>query len=639
MLTAPSLDAAAIAVDASNPVLAFAADELRRHLAVGGGAGNIGAAITCDEGENDAFTVTVGEDSLQIRGDNPRGVMNGVYWLLEQIGHTWVEPGKDGSAFVPGKSLAEGEYRQVPSFPRRTLILGQDALHDEWSDWMEWASRNRYNDIFFHDTPPSVWDRGGKHRPATAEELDADRKGWLFERWDADGERIIAEARRRGLTLQFGGHHLPTLVPPEEFERHPDWFPVRNGARDPKYNLCTATPELHGYLARRTEAFLERFPGADIYHMWGDDIRGGGWCNCATCGAMSASDQALLATNLMAETVARVLPGAKVAHLAYHDTLEPPTIEPRENVTALFAPRERCYAHAIDDAACQRNRPDYWEPFTRFAGLFPAGRMQVFEYYSDAILFKGLAPTHLQVLPRDAQAYASAGVWNMGNLMVGDRPWVGPPWHAWWTARCLWDAQADANADLALFCAAVDRTNTKARAQDTETPPLPRSRERGPGGEGAPVAYYRTAGEAYRQILELHDLEPLPRHDVLDYSDTPRRTLTAKAAELRRAAEDLASLAGDTTLHEAERTQADFVAALAAHLAHRLTAWDAAHKGDRAHEGDRAHTLSALAAAETALAQIHAWDAQHNTPAYAVISRPMRRAMAYHLAQIRALLG
>jgi hypothetical protein len=617
MLTAADLSRD-IVFDASDPVLLFAAEELRHQLNLAASPGTASITLQAGSGEADGFTVAIDRGSALVHGDNSRGALNGVYWLLEQLGFAWPDPftpatllplsagARRGGRGV--RSIAAGEYRETPAFSRRTLILGQDALHDDWPAWIEWASRNRYNDVFFHDTPPSVWDRGGKQRPTTADELDADRKGWMFERWDADGPRIAAEARKRGLTLQFGGHHLPTLLPRDEFERHPDWFPLRNGARNPKYNVCTATPELREYLARRTEDFLTRFPGADVYHMWADDIRGGGWCECATCGAMSPSDQALLATNLVAEAVARALPSAKVAHLAYHDTLEPPTIEPHENVTALFAPRERCYAHAIDDSACERNVPDYWEPFMRFARLFPAGRMQVFEYYSDAILFKGLAPTHLWTLPGDARAYQSAGVWNIGNLMVGDRPWVGPAWHAWWTARRMWHTSADFQSELAVFCGAAYGEHAAGMVQ-----------------------YYRAAEEAYRRILDLHDLEPKPRHDVLDYSDAPRGTLTRKAADLRGAVATLASLA-TRELAGSERTQAAFVTALASHLAHRLTAWD------RAHEGARDATLAALAEAETALADIKLWDARHNTPAYAVVARTMRRAMAWHIDEIRRLL-
>src|SRR5688500_9623227 len=150
--------------------------------------------LDADALESDAFTITVRPDAVRIHGDSPRGALNGAYSLLERLGFAWPDPfaspsdERFGAATVEERmrgELREGTYHQAPAFPRRTLILGQDALHDDWPAWMEWASRNRYNDIFFHDTPPSVWDRAGKPRPTTADEIDADRKGWMFERWDS----------------------------------------------------------------------------------------------------------------------------------------------------------------------------------------------------------------------------------------------------------------------------------------------------------------------------------------------------------------------------------------------------------------------------------------------------------------------
>ncbi|MGH2627270.1 MAG: hypothetical protein ACRDHY_11535, partial [Anaerolineales bacterium] len=152
MLTAASLDPAAIAVDSPGPVLAFAAEELRSHLPPGSRQRDVAVRISSGDGDVDGFVVSVHDGDVAIRGGNPRGALNGAYWLLEQLGYAWVEPGDRGTRFVAGKSLAAGEYHETPAFPLRTLILGQDALHDDWPGWLEWASRNRYNDIFFHDT-------------------------------------------------------------------------------------------------------------------------------------------------------------------------------------------------------------------------------------------------------------------------------------------------------------------------------------------------------------------------------------------------------------------------------------------------------------------------------------------------------
>ncbi|HEX6032413.1 MAG TPA: hypothetical protein VFY90_13355, partial [Tepidiformaceae bacterium] len=132
------------------------------------------------------------------------------------------------------------------------------------------------------------------------------------------------------------------------------------------------------------------------------------------------------------------------------------------------------------------------------------------------------------------------------------------------------------------------------------------------------------------------DLQPLSRHDVLDYSDQPRETLTLKARELRHAAAALLALsngipAGNGRL-AAERSQSVFVADLARHLAHRLTAWESALAGDR----DAAR--HELELAEAALGDIQRWDNDHNIAAYGNITLRMRRAMAYYLEEIRRLL-
>ncbi|MGI8925418.1 MAG: DUF4838 domain-containing protein [Tepidiformaceae bacterium] len=603
-----------------DPVVGFAANELRAHLAsLGAGPRTAAGRIILEagQGEQDGFTLSVHERELRLSGDNARGLLNAAYWVLEGLGFGWVEPGERGACFAAGASLAEGTYRETPSFPVRTLILGQDALHDDWPVWLEWASRNRFNDLFFHDTPPSVLGRPTP-RPAAAEALAADGRGWLFERWDADRPAIVAAARERGMTLQFGGHHLAALMPRSHFETNPEWFPLRGGHRDRRHNLCMSSPRAMDCLRDAAEGFHARFAGAGVYHFWADDIRGGGWCECPGCERLSPADQALRATN----QVAAALPRVRVAHLVYHDTLEPPrATEPRENVVLLWAPRNRCFAHAITGASCAKNRDENWAPFQGLRELSreSAAPLHLFEYYSDAILFKGLAPPHLSVLPADARAYAAAGAVNLQDLVVGDRPWMGPPWHAWWAARCAWDAASSAAAALERFCALAF-----------------------PGASTAMAAYYGAIERASLLFLDLHDLARVPRHDVLDFSDSPRATLALKATEALQAAGRLAAaeamltgLVCDTPAANArldsERIQARFVTASAGHLASRTAAWDAALAGRR----DAASSL--LRAAERHLAAILDWDARWNEPGYAVVTRGMRRAIRFHTDSVAAL--
>ena len=616
MVTVRELAGAPITVGAGVPP--HAVEEWRLHLArIAGEAAGDGLAevrIEAGGGAGDGFDVSVQGQRLTVAGDSPRGAINGVAWTLEKLGFGWPEPAAVNVAFRSGGELADGEYRQEPSFARRTLILGQDAFHDEWRDWLEWASRNRMNCVFFHDTPPSRFRPPGSELPTTAGERSGDGGGWLFERWDADGAAIREATAERHMTLQFGGHHLPTLLPRERHEEHPDWFPLRNSVRDSRYNLCVSAPGAITAIQAAAREFVERFAGADVYHFWGDDIRGGGWCSCGGCAMRSPSAQALTATNAIAEALESR--GIEVAHLAYHDTLvSPEPVAPRENVQLLFAPRERDYSVAINAAECARNAVEHWRPLLDAAPAF-GGRLSVFEYYSDSILFKGLAPPHLMTMPADLRAYAAAGVTDMQNLLVSDRPWVGPPFHAWLTSRAMWDANLDVEAAVDEFCAIAFAGHATAMA-----------------------SYYRESDKAMRNLLALHDTQQGPRHDVLDFHESPRQSFRAKAAEALDAVGQLERTAGAMPTRSAddrlsrEREQARFVTAMARHLASRTAALDAALDGRRS--GAAAH----LEDARTALAAVEAWDAEHNTAAFAIITHGMRRGARYHLRQVERVLA
>src|SRR5207245_1160306 len=151
-----------------------------------------------------------------------------------------------------------------------------------------------------------------------------------------------------------GGHVLVELLPRALFATHPEYFPrAAGGGRSDLGNVCTASPGALAVVRERALAARAALPGATDFHLWGLDLAGGGWCACPQCRGLSPADQALAACNAVADTLG---PGGRVFHLAYHDTLEPPrAVRPDPRVWAEFAPRERCYAHALDDPACATN--------------------------------------------------------------------------------------------------------------------------------------------------------------------------------------------------------------------------------------------------------------------------------------------
>ncbi len=560
-------------------------------------------------------SIDVAEDAITVAAGDAAGYRAGATWLRERLGLLAVRPGLEVRDPAPG-GVARGRHEAAPAFAVRGVVLGCDGLHEAWREWLPFAARNGLNAVFFHDTPPSPLERpAGAARPRTREEAAADGHGWLFTLWEAEGGEIRREAERLGLRLEFGGHHLSSLLPRELFEVHPEWFPERGGERRREHNLCVSAAGALAALQNGAREFFTRFPGMDVYHLWGDDLRAGGWCRCTGCADLSPADQALRATNAIAEVLADVAPGAWVAHLAYHDTIgAPATVVPRENVLAVWAPRNRCYAHAIDAPGCRRNA----EHVAQLAALvrqFGGDRVRVFEYYSDGILFKWMAPPHLEVLGRDLAAYRSLGVGGIHNLAVGPRPWSGPTWHAWWFARCAWQGGGDPEAELARFC-------------------------RASFGEAAAAfaAAYRRVDRACRLLFERGELEPGGRFDVLDYGDTPRGALHAVAERAAEALQEFVAAAAELPLAApgAGMEAIDELAATVAagmHLAERVIGWD------RALSGQVAEAAEHLRLAEVYLRSLRDWYHAHAGPAYGSLGEWMLRSARWHTDRAWALAG
>src|SRR5260370_25460760 len=107
-----------------------------------------------------------------------------------------------------------------------------------------------------------------------------------------------------------------------------------------------------------------------------------------------------------------------VAYVAYHDKFEPhPGLKPLDNVWFEWAPRERCYSHAIDDPLCEIN-PRYLDSLKRYIEIFD-GRGHIFEYYADAILFGGPGFATPAIVASHLRAYHRLGLTSVSCLTFG----------------------------------------------------------------------------------------------------------------------------------------------------------------------------------------------------------------------------
>ncbi|MBX0331042.1 DUF4838 domain-containing protein [Oscillochloris sp. ZM17-4] len=449
-----------IELESDSPVARFAAEELRRTLRRIGApdlpvlARADGPRILMRHGPGgDGFLRAPDAGGLVLRGDGPRGLLYATYDLLEALGCRWVAPGPDGERLprhervtLPAAGLADR-----PALAGRGLIIGHDHFLSEAKPWVEWAARARLSAIFIHTIG-----RG----PA----MGACR----LASWRARRRAILPLIAARGLDLELGGHHLSDLVPRRLFRERPELFRHDGARRTPDYNFCPSHPETQAVLRERGAAFFAAYPEAQIYHLWPDDVLGGGWCHCPRCAGLAPADQALLAANTLGEALAALRPDARVSYLAYHDTEDAPrAMRPHPQVELIFAPRPRSYGQSIGDPASPINAP-YAARLAENIALFGQGgafkrgepslenlpRSSVFEYYLDGILFKSSLPPLPELIAADLAHYRDAGVGSVHALMTGDRPWVSAPLNAHLFARLAWSPEQDVAALVAGYAAA-----------------------------------------------------------------------------------------------------------------------------------------------------------------------------------------
>ena len=366
-----------------------------------------GAESTHREGsifEGDSFEVSRHRRAITIRARSERGLIHAGADLLEKLGARFAVGVTPSYPHIDARELAAIEpYRVTPAFTRRAFVSDIMSWNYNFADRLELHIR--------HDREFIPW--------MTRRGINA----FSYIRHAHDTRLKIDEIApilsERGIDAEYGGHVLQLLLPREQFEKNPDFFSAGDdGERMPIGNLCVSNPEALAIVSRGALAYVREHPENKLLHIWGADVRRGAWCRCGRCRELSPQIQYMNVVNAIAEELGDDAKAPPVAYLAYHDTLEPhPGLKPHQNVWFEWAPRERCYSHAIDDSACEIN-PHYLESLKRYIEIFE-GRGHVFEYYADAILFGGLGFATPAIIARDLRCYRALGITSISCLTFG----------------------------------------------------------------------------------------------------------------------------------------------------------------------------------------------------------------------------
>ncbi len=351
------------------------------------------------------FTIEPGADAIMVRGDTSSALLRGVYRLLQELGCEWSVRGRlyETVPTAATETFCLRAYRSAPRF--QSVVYCSDI-------------------ITWHYTQPELL----RERIVEDEELadwmaKTGATSFFFIRHPFDTKSAIEELQKsfstRGITVEVGGHVLPTLLDRQWFPRHPEYFPLTHGGRRSETgNLCVSHPRARALVAEQAGHFLTAAGYAGALHIWGADVFGGGWCHCTHCEKLSPQEQSIVVCNAIAERLENAGVRVPIYYLAYHDTIEPRLrIEPHPMVWCEFAPRERCYGHHIGDRECGVNE-HYRAALESYIQLF-RGRVRAFEYYGDAILFFGCLVPIPRVIASDLATYEALGVREVSFLQFG----------------------------------------------------------------------------------------------------------------------------------------------------------------------------------------------------------------------------
>lgn len=417
----------------AHPAVAFAAEELRRYLRRMTGTdvpvhdrSEVGGRTTLTIGmspvpgqtprlrERGTYAIRTESRQISLFGGSPRALLAAAYALLEQAGCAW--------------SLHDAAEESVPDRRGQATVGLADALHSPpfqlrgyCSDIMTW---HYTQPEYFHQRLPEdrqLIDWMGKSGATT----------FFYIRHPFDTQlsipEIADEFSRRAIDVEYGGHVIPLLVPRELFGERPQLFPQsKSGERTDYGNLCTSNADALALAAANAVAYVREYPEMNALHIWGADLWEGGWCHCSGCAPLSVQDQSLQVCNAVGRGLAEADRSRPVCYLAYHDTLDANlTVRPEPNVVCEWAPRERCYGHALNDEHCERNRR-YRVSLERHLEWFE-GRVRLFEYYGDAILYFGCALPLTEVIAADMEYYQDLGIREALMLQFGTySTWAHP---------------------------------------------------------------------------------------------------------------------------------------------------------------------------------------------------------------------
>ena len=254
--------------------------------------------------------------------------------------------------------------------------------------------------------------------PVGGGEAEESARRLMTQMESAEFRTLVDYAWEKGLEVEYELHAASFLLPRELFQSCPAYFRMDNGVRTPKVNFCPSNEEaLELWADNGVKLARSLYRSRPYYYFWLDDTAAE-HCTCPRCGALSMSDQQMLAVNRLTRKLRGIIPEAKVCFLAYFGTAAPPEkIAPEEGVFLEYAPMNRDFS--LPAAAVSQEEKDNMDALMEVFGRKDA---TVLEYWYDNSMFsrwtkppKPFVPRN-DLIPEDLRWYEKRGFEHMASF-------------------------------------------------------------------------------------------------------------------------------------------------------------------------------------------------------------------------------
>ena len=266
------------------------------------------ADVGIDDLGAEGYVIRSNGTAAVIAGGEPRGLLYGVYGLLEDhLGCRWFTPEVNRIPKNPNLVLPVVEERVVPPLEYREPFVAdcQDG---------DWAARNRMN---------------------------------------SSAARL--EVKHGGKVTYYGFvHTFESLVPPDKYyDDHPEYFSLVDGKRLREHSqLCCTNRDVAQIVTEEIRKRMREHPEATVFSVSQND-----WfnpCECPECTRLEEAEGTKIApvlwlVNQVANAVADEFPDKLIDTLAYAYTRKAPkTMRPAPNVIVRLCSIECCFAHSFE---------------------------------------------------------------------------------------------------------------------------------------------------------------------------------------------------------------------------------------------------------------------------------------------------